>query len=150
MFQGGSVAAEYGGIVTPVFNCSEFLQPPEWITGALSVTAIGSNTVIAMDPTERLLLHHFGWQTDSVVNITNTRFQIGANVLVGTSTKVEIHTQKVVSSDNPAGTIAGDMTNYPNPLYLENIESFRVYAKQWAGAGNTDISFGFLVQKIKI
>jgi len=149
-FRGGTIPAEYGGVITPTFDVGPYLQEPEWIVGTLSCAAVADNTIIPVEPGERLLLHHFGWQTDSIVNVTNTRFAIGANVLLNTTTKVEIHRNPNEATNIEAAFVAGGMTNYPTPLFLQDIEHIRVYCKRYAGAGATGISFGLLVQKIKV
>ena len=151
MFQGGAVTAEYGGVVTPTIDMLDFLQPPEWVTGQLAVAAIADDDVTVQPDGERWLLHHIGWQTLSTVAFTNSRFDVSANILTESGEKVEImERNNAISGTSPAGLVMSGMANFPKPLFLQNIQHLRVYAREYGGSGTTTITYGFLITKIGI
>lgn len=152
MYQAGEVTAEYGGIITPTFDVMQFLQPPEWIVGDLSVVNPNDEQNIAMDPATRYLLHHVGWETQSIVNVAEAFISMGASYLTPQGKKVDLTPSRTrtLTGTSMAAQIDGDSVYFANGLFLEAGGTLRFYNKLKTGAGTTVYNYGFLVTKIPV
>lgn len=151
MFQGGGVAAEWGGIVTPTIQIEDFLQPPEWVTGTLAVTNLGDAANVALTPEDTAYrLWHFGFQTTTVVAHTGITMSASITLPDGTSIGLLYPNNNQTPGAFPAANrIYSGAAHFPRGIWVPEGSRINFFNEVLTGAGTTNFTYASLVSKIK-
>lgn len=152
LYELGNVKAEYGGVVAPTLDVSNFLTPPQWYGVQLAASALDAGASILLDADQQhdlfFLSYHGG-----PVNGGTTAIDISCGVTVPqASAQVDLYPKFDTRVSPPnAGDLIGGMVQFPRPLPLPpGTTSLRFYVRHYAGAGSTNVACAALLRSYKI
>lgn len=151
-YEGGSLPAEFEGVVTPTLDALHFLRPPDVEGGVFAANALAAFQSTPVPDNECWFLHHFGWITQSVVGAGITSFHCtGLVVPPDPSQAFEVMPALQTTPLPTAGQVAGAGQGFPTPgLFVGPGYNLRIYVKSFAGAGSTNVNYGWQVTKMRI